>query len=93
MTDPMTDPHPRLSFPAPAGPVPRPHEYLRCTVSETCIDAVYESESTLSGRDSNMAPILNLSIGHWAGFCAFVLGALALDRGLFHRQGRRGSFA
>ncbi|MSU85213.1 MAG: hypothetical protein EXS21_08920 [Pedosphaera sp.] len=62
-------------------------------MSETCIDAVYESESTLSGRDSNMAPILNLSIGHWAGFYAFVLGALALDRGLFHRQGRRGSFA
>ena len=58
-------------------------------MSETCIDAVSESESTLSGRDSNMAPILNLSIGHWAGFCAFVLGALALDLGLFHRQGRK----
>ena len=62
-------------------------------MSETCIDAVSESESTLSGRDANMAPILNLSIGHWAGFCAFVLGALALDLGLFHRQGRKGSFA
>ncbi len=35
-----------------------------------------------------MAPILNLSIGHWAGFCAFVLGALALDLGLFHRKSR-----
>ena len=57
-------------------------------MSETCIDAVSESESSLSGRDFHMAPILNISIGHWAGFFAFVLGALALDLGLFHRKSR-----
>ncbi|MDH4373451.1 MAG: hypothetical protein RLZZ582_2003 [Verrucomicrobiota bacterium] len=55
-------------------------------MSETCIDAVSESESQASGRDFHMAPILNISIGHWAGFFAFVLGALALDLGLFHRK-------
>ena len=33
-----------------------------------------------------MAPILNVSIGHWAWFFGFVLGALALDLGLFHRK-------
>ena len=33
-----------------------------------------------------MAPLLNVSIAHWAGFFAFVLGALALDLGVFHRK-------
>lgn len=33
-----------------------------------------------------MAPSLNVSIGHWIGFSAFILGALALDLGLFHRK-------
>jgi len=33
-----------------------------------------------------MASTLNVSFGHWAGFFAFVLGALALDLGLFHRK-------
>jgi len=35
-----------------------------------------------------MAPFLNVSLGHWVAFAAFVLGALALDLGLFHRQSR-----
>ena len=33
-----------------------------------------------------MASHLNVSVGHWVGFSAFVLGALALDLGLFHRN-------
>ena len=57
-------------------------------MSETCIDAVSESESTTSGRDLHMVPILNISLGHWAGFLAFVLAALAMDLGLFHRKSR-----
>jgi len=53
---------------------------------ETCIDGISESESSASGRDSLMVPLLNISIGHWMGFSAFILGALALDLGLFHRK-------
>jgi len=33
-----------------------------------------------------MASHLNVSVGHWVAFSAFVLGALALDLGLFHRK-------
>ena len=35
-----------------------------------------------------MASALNTSTGHWIGFSAFIIGALALDLGLFHRKSR-----
>ena len=54
----------------------------------SCIAGISASESRLSSLDSRMSPPLIVSAGHWLGFAAFVLGALALDLGLFHRESR-----
>ena len=54
----------------------------------SCIAGISAAEFRLTSLDSRMSPLLNVSTGHWLGFAAFIVGALALDLGLFHRESR-----